>query len=174
MELMDLYDADGQPTGQSIERDAPVPEGSYILVVQVCIFNGQGQMLIQKRQDHKAVWGGLWDISAGGAVDKGEHSRDAATREVLEELGLSVCLSGRSPDITTQLEDAFGDIYLIHMDPHLSELKLQADEVSQVRWATEDQILALLKKGQFVPFHPSFISYLFFRSKHIGNLITDK
>lgn len=174
MELMDLYDADRHPTGQSIERDAPVPPGNYILVVQVCIFNEQGQMLIQKRQDHKSVWGGLWDLSAGGAVDNGEHSRDAAMREVREELGLSIDLSGRSPDITTRLEDAFGDIYLVNTEPELSKLTLQPEEVSQVQWASEEQILMLLKNGHFVPFHPSFISFLFFRSKHTGNLTTDK
>ena len=88
MELWDLYTQDRQPTGLTMVRGSEHPQGYYRLVVHVCIFNSKGQMLIQQRQPFKEGWPNMWDVSVGGSVVAGESSREAAEREVAEELGL--------------------------------------------------------------------------------------
>ena len=53
MEAWDLYTQDRVKTGQTMLRGDPVPEGLFHLQVHVCIFNEQGEMLIQQRQSTK-------------------------------------------------------------------------------------------------------------------------
>ena len=49
MELWDLYDCNMNPTGETTVRGSKIPYGRYHLVAHVCIFNSEGQMLIQHR-----------------------------------------------------------------------------------------------------------------------------
>ena len=84
MELFDLYTAEREKTELTMVRGTPVPEGFYRLVVHVCFFNSQGQMLIQQRQPFKKGWSNLWDISVGGCAVSGDSSRTAAEREPRE------------------------------------------------------------------------------------------
>lgn len=46
MELRDIYDEDRNPTGRTIVRGEPCPENGYHLVVHMCVFNRQGEMLL--------------------------------------------------------------------------------------------------------------------------------
>ena len=54
------------------------------------------------------------------------------------------------------------------MDVDIDTLKLQATEVEQVRWATEEEILEMMKEKEFVLYKSSFISLLFFLRNHNG------
>lgn len=56
--------------------------------VGAIIRDEQGRVLIEQRKDD-----GKWDIPAG-AVDPGELPRDAITREVREETGLEIRVTG--------------------------------------------------------------------------------
>ena len=53
MELWDLYDADGEKTGETMRRGDPIPHKRYHLVVHIAIFSPDGRMLIQQRQPFK-------------------------------------------------------------------------------------------------------------------------
>ena len=50
-EIIDLYDVNREHTGLTAVRGEKLPEGTYRMVVHVCIFNNKGEMLIQKRAD---------------------------------------------------------------------------------------------------------------------------
>ena len=54
----------------------------------VLVFNHQDELLLQKRADDKLIQPGRWDSSVGGHLDPGESYRQAAIREMGEELGL--------------------------------------------------------------------------------------
>lgn len=56
--------------------------------VHVFVFNGAGEMFLQKRSRWKDKQPGKWDSSAAGHVDSGEDYAAAARRELAEELGL--------------------------------------------------------------------------------------
>ena len=131
------------------------------MVVHVCIFNGLGQMLIQQRSPEKTIWPELWDVSIGGGVDAGETSRQGAVREVGEELGYDLDLIGLRPAVTVNFEGGFDDFFVVTRDLDLGDLRLQKEEVSDVRWATLEETLAMLENGQFIPYPPSFLRFLF-------------
>ncbi len=174
MELWDLYDRDRHPTGEIHERGKPVPPGRYHLVVHVVIFNSKGEMLIQQRQPFKEGWPNLWDITVGGSAVAGDDSRSAAQREVLEEIGLQIDLSGELPKIILPFDQGFDDIYTLIMDVDLSKLHLQESEVQAVRWAGREDIFALMEAGCFLPYHKSLIELLFAlkdsRGAHVSKL----
>ncbi|MCR5214879.1 MAG: NUDIX domain-containing protein [Eubacterium sp.] len=168
MEKFDLYDVHRNKTGLSLERGNKVPEGYYRLVVHVCIFGNDGRMLIQKRQPFKSGWSGMWDITAGGSATEGDTSQTAAERELLEEVGIEVNLKDVRPAMTIYFDGGFNDIYTLNMDVDIDKLKLQETEVEKVDWATEEEILEMLHKKEFVLYKSSFISLLFFLRNHNG------
>ena len=174
MEYWDLYDRDRIPTGETYQRGKPLPEGRYHMVVHVVIFNSQGQMLIQQRQPFKEGWPNLWDITVGGSAVAGDTSRTAAQREVMEEIGLAIDLSGEQPKLTIPFDVGFDDVYTLVMDVDLTTLHLQESEVQAVRWASEEEILAMLADGRFIPYHRAFIQLLFAlrhsRGAHVSKL----
>jgi isopentenyldiphosphate isomerase len=59
-------------------------------VVHVLVFNGSGDLLLQKRSMNKDVAPGAWDTSVGGHVNPGEGLLEAVMREAEEELGIRV------------------------------------------------------------------------------------
>lgn len=60
-------------------------------VVHVLLFNNKGQLLLQKRAKTRDVAPGKWDTSVEGHVHSSESIRDAAYREMMEELGILNC-----------------------------------------------------------------------------------
>ena len=166
MEMFDLYTADRVKTKCTMERGKPTPEGLYRLVVHVCIFNREGQMLIQQRQPFKRGWPNLWDVTVGGCAISGDSSRSAAERETFEELGLSIDLTGVRPTMTIYWEHGFDDYYVLTQDVDPDSLRLQREEVQAVRWAAPEEILQMIDDGRFIPYEKSLIELLFFRRNH--------
>ncbi len=168
MELFDLYDENRIMTGKTIVRGAKIPEGLFHIVVHVCIFNSNGQMLIQQRQPFKAGWPDMWDVSVGGSAVSGDTSRTAAEREVLEEIGYRINLEKHRPVLTIHFDHGFDDIYTIIEDIDIDNLVLQPEEVQAVKWADEDEIINMIDKGIFIPYHKELIKLLFFMRNNRG------
>jgi isopentenyldiphosphate isomerase len=161
MELFDLYDMDRRPLGRTMVRDTPQEAGAYRLVIHICIINGRGEMLIQRRQPHKHSWPGLWDISVSGSVIAGEDSRTAAARELREELGIARDFAGERPPVTLGFAGRFDDFYLIRGEYDAAGLRLQTEEVSAARWAGRDEIMRMIDAGTFIPYQRGLIDIMF-------------
>lgn len=161
-ELIDLYNADREMTGETWLRSEPLPEGRYRMVIHVCIFNSKGEMLIQKRADDIVRWPGLWDVSVGGGVSAGDTSRSAAQRETLEELGLHIDFSNRRPVFTINFAGGFDDFYAVEQDVSLDELHLQKEEVADAKWASLEEVEDMIEEGIFIPYHRDLLGYMFF------------
>lgn len=169
MELWDLYDENRVKLGKTMVRGEKQPDSAYRIVVHACIFNSQGEMLIQQRQPFKSGWSNMWDITVGGSAVSGDSSRTAVERELFEELGIDMSFAGIMPALTVNVEGVFDDIYIaVSDDIDISMLKLQYSEVKEVKWATRDEILNLIKMGSFIPYHKSFIDLLFFMREGSG------
>lgn len=168
MELVDLYTEDRIPLGRTVERRGKNGPGEYRIVIHVCIFNRRGQLLIQQRASQKAIWPELWDVSVGGGVKAGETSRHAAERETLEELGLSLDLSGQRPVVTVNFDGGFDDFYIVTQDFDPSCLTLQPEEVRQVRWVTLEEVLSIEEEGILLPYPRSFLCFLFEMRNRFG------
>lgn len=174
MELFDLYDENRIKTGKTIERGKEIPDGLYHIVVHVCIFNSNGQMLIQQRQPFKAGWPDMWDVSVGGSAVSGDTSQTAAEREVLEEIGYKINLENHRPVITINFDHGFDDIYTVIEDIDINNLVLQPEEVQAVKWATEEEIIGMIDDGIFIPYHKELIKLLFFMRNRIGTFTHDE
>lgn len=170
MERWDLYDKDRARTGETHERGQPLPAGRYHLVVHVAVFDRAGRMLIQQRQPFKEGWPNLWDITAGGSAVAGETSPQAAARELMEEVGVSIDLSDRAPSLTIYYDVCFDDVYVVTREVDPSSLTLQAEEVQAVRWATEEEVLHMLDEGTFIPYHRGYLELLFRLQRQRGVL----
>ncbi len=171
MELFDLYDVNRCPLGITMERGGFQPKGTYRLVVHICIFSSDGKMLCQKRVASKKVYPNLWDLSCGGCVDAGETLRAGALRETKEELGLDLP-ADITPSLTVYFNYGFDDVYCVTMDVDEQAVVIQAEEVSEVRWLTQEEIYRLIDNGEFVPYNKSYIAYLFYCQHHRG--LTDR
>ncbi len=56
--------------------------------IHIFVFNGRGELFLQKRSPWKDKHPGKWDSSAAGHLDSGEDYVSAARRELTEELGI--------------------------------------------------------------------------------------
>lgn len=161
MELWDIYDEDRIRTGRTIARGMRMRPGDYHLIVHMAIINKDGLMLIQQRQMNKTGWPGKWDLSVGGGAVSGENSRQAAQRELEEELGIKLDFRNRRPALTINFDGGFDDIYVIRGEYACTDLCLQESEVQAVKWAYAEEILEMIDGGQFVPYPKSYIRLIF-------------
>ena len=168
MELWDIYDKNRNKTGKTMIRGQQYKDDSYHLVVHVCIFNGEGKMLIQQRQPFKEGWPDLWDITVGGSAVSGESSEKAAEREVLEEIGYNINLKGIRPSLTVNFDNGFDDIYLVNKEIDINKLSLQYEEVQDVKWADKKEIMTMIDNKSFIPYYNSFIELLFNMKDYLG------
>ena len=60
----------------------------YKLSSAVLVFNSSDELALQLRASEDDSFPGHWDFSAGGGIDEGENHKDAAKRELFEELGV--------------------------------------------------------------------------------------
>ena len=170
MEFWDVYNVDREKTGIVTERGKPIAEGEYHLLVHICVFNAEGKLLIQQRQPFKKGWPNMWDLSACGGVSAGEDTRAAAQRELFEELGIRADLSGVRPHLTVNFEKGFDDYFFVESDAALSELRLQPEEVQAAKWATREEVRQMILDGVFIPYHLSWIDFLFDSRSHYGSI----
>ena len=162
MELWDIYDENRVKKAGLMRRGEPIKDGDYHLVVHVCVFDRGGRMLIQKRQPFKSGFSGLWDVTVGGSAVAGDTSRTAAERELYEEIGIRIDLSGVRPHFSVNYDHGFDDFYLVETDGYdVSSLRLQYEEVERVKWATEEEVVAMLRRGEFIPYYEHLLRLLF-------------
>ncbi len=161
MELWDVYDIARNRTGRTMVRGEKFKEGDYHLVVHICLFNDKGEMLIQQRQPFKKGFPDLWDITVGGSAVQGDDSQSAAERELLEELGIRINLRGVRPQLTVNFDCGFDDYYLLEYNVEPEDLKLQYEEVQAAKWASKEEILEMMERGEFIPYYASLIALLF-------------
>jgi 8-oxo-dGTP pyrophosphatase MutT (NUDIX family) len=159
MELLDVYDDDGNLTGKVIvRRQGKLEKGEHVKSVHIVIRNQDNLYLIQQRSYNKNTRPGVWDITCG-AVSSGEHSRKSAARETQEENGLG-CDENKLIYIGQTLSDdlVFQDIFLADLKFNLSDCIKQDEEVENLK---------LIEKSEFI----EFIKNLNHRNQEYRNLI---
>lgn len=173
MEYWNLYDLHRNKLNKQAIRGEELAEGEFHLVVHVCIFNSLGQLLIQQRQPFKQGWSNLWDITCGGSATAGDTSQQAASRELFEELGIRYDFTNIRPQFTSNFPRGFDDYYMIVEDIELSECTLQYEEVQAVKWASKEEVLALIEEQQFIPYYKWLIDLLFELKTNYGSIKID-
>lgn len=150
-EMLDLFTAQGQPTGVTIRRGEEAPAGMFWATVDVWLVNSRGEMLIQQRDASRPNWPGLWCESAGGAVISGEEPDAAALRETREEIGFTPSFDCGGKVFEYLGQHSLHHVYLFCQEAELSQLVPQPGEVSAVKYASPAEIRAMVRSGEFVP-----------------------
>ncbi len=126
-ELWELRDGDKRPTGKTIYRGEPVPEGYWHIVVDVWTLTADGRLLLTRRHPDKH-WPLLWE-GTGGSVLAGEDSFQGVLRELREETGL-IAEPERVQLLSSERMDRyFLDNYLYLCPEKEPKLTLQPEEV---------------------------------------------
>lgn len=172
MELWDAYDRQRQLTGRFMKRGERRKPDDYHLIIHACLINGKGQMLIQQRTDSKDCYPGLWDITVGGSVVAGENSSQALRRELSEELGIVLPEREYVPQLSVNDGCGFDDIFVLRHEADIASLKLQKEEVQQAKWATKEEILCMIKSGEFIDYMPEYIDLFFSLPDRHGDKIS--
>ena len=152
MELLDVYDNDGNVTGRTIirgDKNAVLNENEHIAVAVIFIENDSGNFLIQKTSQEK---GGEYS-STGGHVDSGETPMAAIKREVEEELGFNVD-NEHIEDYGFMLYD-MPIRYMFYLKKNISidKLTIQKEEVEYVEYMSVDKINELIENNQMLKSH---------------------
>lgn len=152
MELRDLYDENKQLTGEKIYKGQDVPKGRYYITVVVFMQNNKNEFLLQKRVKKKD---GKW-ATTGGHPISGETSKQGIITEIKEELGINIVEENVKLFKTIKTEDDFVDIYYLKEDIDINEIKIQKEEVEDVKWATIEEIQKMIQQEIFSESHKAF------------------
>ena len=165
MEYWDIYDRNGQKMGYVKEKGSALLPEEYHMAVEAWIVNNRGKILVQQRSGMCELLPNIWCMTTG-RIKAGEDSKTGCIREVAEELGIKV----RNEDV--QFIDRLiyynmiWDIFLIKKDVALSDLRLQYDEVAQVKWITPDEFRGMIEREEtFV--YPDIRAVLTLVEEHI-------
>ena len=155
MEILDICDEKGIPTGETVSRDDAHRDGVLHRTAHVWIVRkkaGGYDILLQKRSMEKESFPGLYDTSSAGHIPAGEEPVPSALRELQEELGIAakpeeLSFAGM---FRTQYEKEFHGnmfrdnevtwVYVYEEPVEISALSLQASEVDEVRWFDPEEV----------------------------------
>lgn len=111
--------------------------------VHIIVSDSQNRILLQKRSAHKDVHPGAWDTSAAGHVDFGETYLHAASREVSEELGVSVKSPRNIGRLEASSENGWEFVEIYHV-VHDGPFKPNAHEIESLQWLTAEEVETLI------------------------------
>lgn len=148
-ERIDVLTSDGKPAGTTKPKALVHRDGDWHRAVHVWIVQSDGRVLVQRRAMVKENNPGLWDVSAAGHISAGESTVGAAIRETLEELGLEIAAADLRHVATLReqsvlnggayIDNEVHEIFVVRRDVDPDALRLQADEVDEVRLVTWDE-----------------------------------
>lgn len=152
-EYFDVLNKKGEYTEKIETREKCHKEGLWHKAVVLFIINSKEQVLLQKRSKNKKMWPDMWDLTAGGHVLTGEFGFQAILRECKEELGielkkeeLTFIGSSTSTNIKGDIiNNHFNEYYIANKEVDITKLKLQKEEVSEVKWIEKDEIIKRIK-----------------------------
>ncbi len=87
-EMIDIVDDDDNVIGEG-ELVSVVTSGKIFRAARVVVINSRGEFVVHKRNPDMIVFPGHFDIGAAGIVNAGEDYKQAAERELEEELGIA-------------------------------------------------------------------------------------
>lgn len=160
-ELIDIVDENNNLTGVVKSRNEAHHEGLWHRIINICIYNSLGEILLQLRSKDKMIYPDMWDISVAGHIGAGEEPITAALREAGEETGLNA----KEEDLhfykvrPEQYQNGdvnmkeFLYIYLLKYDGDIANLKIQKEELQSIEFVPIAKMEEELSSGsiQFAP-----------------------
>lgn len=162
MEILDIVDETGTPTGRVKERtkvheDGDMHRTSHVWIVRDNNKSGM-DILLQKRSANKDSFPGCYDISSAGHIPAGEGFMESALRELKEELGIDA-----EPDELKDLgikrrvmneifygkefnDTQISKVYIMKKNNlDIDKLNLQKEEIESVMWMDFEECVEAVK-----------------------------
>lgn len=160
-EMIDVLDEKtGDLTGEIISKSEAHRIGKWHGSIHILIVNkDKKKTLLQKRCEQKKLYPNMWDIAVGGHISAGENPLISAQRELEEELGLNL----NNLDVTEidkikeqlsnngVISNEYVTIYVAYGDVDISKIKLQKEEVSEIKWCSKKELNELIKEERIIP-----------------------
>ena len=160
MELLDVVDENGVPTGTVVSREKAHAEGIRHRTSHVWLArkrNGNVEILLQKRCRTKDSWPGCYDISSAGHIPAGVDFIPSALRELREELGVEAkpeelifCgnrnISSDSVFHGRPFRDRqYSRVFALWRDQ--VKFQIQKEEIDSVRWMELDACMEAVRQN---------------------------
>jgi len=137
MELLEVLNENGEPTGEILDKNKIHKDGKYHKEVALILLNNKGKILLQKRASTKKIEPNKWAWH-GGHVIAGETNIEAIIRETKEELGITLFENElkllvklkRDKLPNRQYTIAYYSICNLNID----DFKIQKEELSEIKW----------------------------------------
>lgn len=152
-ELVDILDEQAKNTGRTMLKSKVHKQNLRHGGAHVWIYNPKGEVLLQLRHPSKVLRPNVWDVSAAGHIKSGDTPEETIVRESKEELNLNIDPNDLmfvgikkvdEPTSDGNIHRVFNWTYIAQMDIDLSNIKLEANEVSGIRWLPVDKFEAEL------------------------------
>ncbi len=159
-EIFPLVDETGNIIGQATRKECHSNNNLLHPVVHVHIFNGNGEIYLQKRPHTKDIQPNKWDTAVGGHVDYGETIDQARTREILEETGLTDL---QCTFITKYVWRSEVETELVHVffAKYEYPITFRNEEIPDGKFWTINDITEAMNKDVFTPnFEQEFLRYV--------------
>ena len=149
MEQVDVYNRFREKTG-NVKGRKELNKGEFRISVHIWIKDQQNRILIEKRSKKEDKFPGMW-AQVGGGVKTGDTSKITVFKECKEELNYSVKEENlfyigsyiRTKDIV--------DVWMVNQDIDIDTLKLQEDEVADVKLVTFEEFDNMIENEKVVP-----------------------
>ncbi len=149
-EWVPLVDEQGKIVGQAPRSQ--VHNGSKLLhpVVHLHVLNHNKNILLQKRPTSKQIQPGKWDTAVGGHISAGETLETALQKEAFEEIGLTG-FQAKLLKVYKWESDVEAELVYLFSTFDFKNVKVQSDEVEEIRFWTKNQIEKEIGQGVFTP-----------------------
>lgn len=161
MEMFDIIDKNGNPTGLIKERGVVHREGALHATSHIWIARKNDKsgfdILLQKRSSNKDSHPGCYDISSAGHIGAGDTPLNSALRELQEELGI-IAKPEHLKEFGVQYKNYEGEFYgkpfrdcqrsilYLYTEPvDASTITLQESEIESVIWMDYLEALQALR-----------------------------
>ena len=162
MELLDVVDENGVPTGTVVSREKAHAEGIRHRTAHVWLVrrrNGNVEILLQKRCKSKDSWPGCYDISSAGHIPAGVDFIPSALRELRAELGVQanaeeLIFCGNRPLRSDSVfhgrpfrDRQYSRVFALWRDQPEAAFRLQKEEIDAVRWMELEACMEAVKRN---------------------------
>ena len=163
-ELIDVLDENGIKTGQVLPRKEVHKKGLWHRIIVVAIVNEKNEILIQQRSNSKDKNPGMWDISVTGHLSAGQDSLSAATREISEEVSVSLGYTVEVRDFRfmfsfrkeeevneNHYDRQFYDFFILRQSGLTADIiSFQESEVQAIKFVNISELNKMREEGKLV------------------------
>ncbi len=163
-ELLDVLDSNGIKTGEILPRKEVHKKGLWHRIIVVAIVNEKNEVLIQQRSENKDKNPGMWDISVTGHLSAGQDSLTAATREISEEVSVSLGYSVEVRDFRFMFsyrkeekvnddhyDRQFYDFFILRQNGLTADnIRFQTEEVQAIKFVSINELNKMREEGKLV------------------------